>query len=78
MLRNPAFVTTFVTVYLVVYTNLLYTGASENITTLMFALSPFFVIWMAITIMKYGKYTGAELKEDEEWGYQDRSFNDRK
>jgi hypothetical protein len=71
MLRNPAFVTTFVTVYLVIYTDLLHTGASANITTLLFALSPFFVVWMAITIMKYGKYTGPELGENEEWGYQD-------
>lgn len=71
MLRNTAFVTTFVTVYLVIYTNLLHTGASDNLTTLLFALSPFLVVWMAVTIMKYGKYTGAELKEDEEWGYQD-------
>jgi hypothetical protein len=71
MLRSPAFVTTFVTVYLVIYTDLLHTGAPSGITTLLFALSPFFVVWMAITIMKYGKYTGPELKEDEEWGYQD-------
>lgn len=71
MLRSPAFVTTFVTVYLVIYTDLLHTGAPAGINTLLFALSPFFVVWMAITIMKYGKYTGPELKEDEEWGYQD-------
>lgn len=73
MLRNPAFATTFGTVYLVLYTHLLLTGAPDYIVNILFALSPFCVVWMAITIMKYGKYTGPELKDDEEWGYQDVS-----
>lgn len=76
MLRNPAFATTFVTVYLVVYTVLCHTGASEDLITVLFALSPFLVIWMAITIMKYGEYSGAAL-DDNEWGYQDVEKHDR-
>jgi hypothetical protein len=60
----------------VIFTNLIYTGASENIINGLFALSPFCVVWMAITIMKYGKYTGPELREDEEWGYQDVNKRD--
>lgn len=76
MLRNPAFATTFVTVYLVVYTVLSHTGASEDLITVLFALSPFLVIWMAITIMKYGEYSGAAL-DDNEWGYQDVEKHDR-
>ena len=71
MVRNPAFATTFVTLYLVIYTVLFHTGASLIICTLMFAASPFLVIWMAITIIKYGKYSGNELGEQEEWGYED-------
>jgi hypothetical protein len=76
MLRNPAFATSFVTLYLVIYTVLFQTGASSNILALMFAASPFLVIWMAVTIMKYGKYTGREFDEQEEWGYQDVSKNE--
>lgn len=71
MLKDPAFATTFVTVYLVIYTVLFHTGASENTLTILFAISPLLVIWMAITILKYGKYSGAPLADDEEWGYQD-------
>ena len=71
MLRSPAFAATFATVYLVLYTDFLLTGASELLVNILFALSPFVVVWMAVTIMKYGKYDGAELGENEEWGYQD-------
>ena len=71
MLRSPAFATTFATVYLVLYTNFLFTGAPDLLVNILFALSPFVVVWMAVTIMKYGKYNGAELGENEEWGYQD-------
>jgi len=71
MLRNPAFATTFVTLYLVIYTVLFHTDTSLAILTIMFAASPFLVAWMAITIMKYGKYSGRELDDNEEWGYQD-------
>jgi hypothetical protein len=39
----------------------------------MFAASPFLVIWMAYTIMKYGKYSGPDL-DDKEWGYQDEQL----
>ena len=70
MLRSAAFATTFVTLYLVIYTVLFHTGASSAITSYMFAASPFLVVWMAFTIMKYGKYSGPEL-DDKEWGYQD-------
>ncbi len=41
------------------------------LVNILFALSPFVVVWMAVTIMKYGKYNGHELGENEEWGYQD-------
>lgn len=76
MFRNPAFATTFGSLYLVIYTVLFHTGTSSIILTLMFAASPFLVIWMAVTIMKYGKFSGRELGEQEEWGYQDVSKYD--
>jgi len=74
MLRNPAFATTVVTGYLALYYILFYTGASESVITAMFACSPILMVWMAITIIKYGKYTGKELREHEEWGYEDRDI----
>lgn len=76
MLRSPSFATTFATVYLVLFTHFLLTGASEMLVNVLFAFSPFVVVWMAITIMKFGKYNGAELGENEEWGYQDVNKRD--
>jgi hypothetical protein len=73
MLRSAAFATTFVTLYLVIYTVLFHTNAPSAITTGMFAASPFLLIWMAYTIMKYGKYSGPDL-DDKEWGYQDEQL----
>lgn len=71
MLKKPTLAAIIVTLYLVVYYILFQAGAPEDIILTMFALSPFLVIWMVMTILKYGKYEGPELKEDEEWGYQD-------
>jgi hypothetical protein len=71
MLRSPAFATAFATVYLVLYIHFILTGASDGVVNILFAFSPFVVVYMAVTIMKYGKYNGAELGENEEWGYQD-------
>jgi hypothetical protein len=72
MLRNPIFVTIAVTSYLALYYILFHAGAPVSIIMAMFVASPFLVIWLVITILKYGKYNGPELKDNEEWGYQDR------
>ena len=68
--------TIIVTTYLVLYTILHQAGASLNILGAMFAVSPFLVVWMAYTILRYGSYSGRELDEGEEWGYQDKNKND--
>jgi hypothetical protein len=72
-MRNYKFATFFVTAYLVIYTLLSQLGASLDVVTLMFCLSPFLVIWMAYSILKYASFEGKELGEDEEWGYSDKS-----
>ena len=71
MLRNPIISTTLVTVYLLIYNALFFTGASLDVLVIMFLLSPFLVIWMALTILKDKKYKVRELEEGEEWGYAD-------
>jgi hypothetical protein len=78
MLKKSAFATIFVTAYLIVYYILFYAGAAGIIISAMFAASPFLVVWMAITIIKHGKYTGTSLSENQEWGYEDVDLNDRK
>jgi hypothetical protein len=74
--KDHKFATILVTTYLVIYTILHQAGASLNVLGGMFVLSPFLVIWMAYTILRYGTYNGRELKENEEWGYQDKNKND--
>ena len=71
-MKNYKFATTFVTLYLVVYTLLLRYEVSTSAALLMFSLSPFLVLWMVYTILKYAPFCGRELKENEEWGYQDK------
>ena len=71
-MKNYKFWTAFVTLYLVVYTVMLRLEVSITVSLLMFSISPFLVVWMAYTILKYAPYQGRELKEDEEYGYQDK------
>lgn len=72
MLKNPVFATVMVTLYLVCYTLLFQLGASFNVLGIMFILSPFLVLWMVYTVLRFGKFEGKEL-DDQEWGYCDRS-----
>jgi hypothetical protein len=74
--QNHKFATILVTVYLIIYTFLHQSGASLKVLGLMFLMSPFLVIWMAYTILRYAPYNGRELKEDEEWAYGDKNKDD--
>lgn len=74
--RNYKLATVAVTTYLVIYTLLHQAGASLQVLGVMFLLSPFLVIWMAYTILRYAPYNGRELDEGEEWGYQDKNKKD--
>ena len=71
-MRKPLFVTLLVTCYLLTYHIFFQYGISMNILAWMFIASPFLLIWMVITILKYGKYTGRELEENEEPGAEDQ------
>jgi Ca2+/Na+ antiporter len=72
MLRNPVFAISAVSAYFLAYLLLIFFNSLFNVVILMFSLSPFLIVWMAYIIIRYGKYTGTELKEDEEWGYEDK------
>lgn len=72
MLKHPAISTLFATVYLLVYILLLQMEAVPNISLILFFFSPIVLIALAYSIIRYGKYDGRELMEDEHWGYQDR------
>lgn len=63
------------TVYLLVYCVLLQFNHTRNFGIGMFLFSPVLMGWTAYTVLKYGKYNGPELG-DEEFGYQDKVKDD--
>jgi hypothetical protein len=75
-MRNHRVATIFVTLYLLVYVILHQTGAELRVLAWMFVFSPALVIWMVYTILKYGIYSGPELAEQQEYGYQDKQKED--
>jgi hypothetical protein len=76
MFRKPAFSITLTSIYLLVYLILLQVAVPLQLMLLLLAVSPFLLLWMFYTVLRYGKYTGTELKDDQEWGYEDRSKGD--
>ncbi|MEQ1798838.1 MAG: hypothetical protein ABL872_12855 [Lacibacter sp.] len=71
MYKNPIFAAAFSTVYLLVYVIFLQMDFLPNVTAVLFFFSPAVLVWLAYTVIRHGKYTGTDLREDEEWGYQD-------
>jgi len=71
MLRNDKFVTGLVTVYMLVYIALLQEEGTRDYAFLMLLISPLLFACMVFTILKYGKFSGRELGNDE-FGYQDK------
>lgn len=58
------------TVFLLVYVFLINIDGPFKIIMAMFAISPVLVLWVAYSVLRFGKYKGAGLGE-KEWGYQD-------
>lgn len=71
-MKYSSAVTLFVTTYLVVYTVLLQLSVSAGVIYTMFAISPFLVIYMVVTILRDTSTPVKELEPGEEWGYQDK------
>lgn len=57
--------------YLLAFLIALHTGYDTWVWGL-FLFSPLVIIGMVYTVIRYGKFTGRELKENEEWGYEDQ------
>lgn len=65
----------FATGYLLIYVLMFQADAPLWLLTLMFTLSPAPVIYMAIQMLKNAIYTGKELENGEEFGYEDVDKN---
>jgi hypothetical protein len=72
-MKKSVFATIIVSLYLLIYHLAFNFAAPADIIISMFLLAPFLMIWMSVSIMKDKSTEVAELKEGEEWGYQDRS-----
>lgn len=75
MFRKGIFPVTLVTVYLVVYCTLLQWESTRAYASLMLLTAPVMIIWMVLTVLKNGNYSGGELGA-EEFGYEDKNKND--
>lgn len=75
MLRKPYFAATAVSLFLVVYCVISQFPSAGKYVLYMFLVSPVLVVWMVITVLKYGSYKGKAL-DDREFGYQDKDEKD--
>lgn len=62
-----------VTLYLVAYIVLFFSGCSMPLLACMFLVSPFLIIGMVYIVLKDDSCQYPELNEGEEWGYRDRA-----
>lgn len=70
MLRKPNIAVIVTSIILVIYCLLL--GSNSPIAYFIFTISPFLVLWMAYTVIRFGVFKAKELRENEEWGYADK------
>ena len=71
-MKRPAVAAILATIYLVLYCITLQFEYLRPIGMYMFLFSPLIVLWLVYTVIRHGRYTGRELDEQEEFGYQDR------
>jgi len=61
------------TAYLVIYIILINTRLLFELIPYLYIVSPFLIVWMVACILKDTRVKYPELKENEEWGYADKS-----
>lgn len=73
MFRKPVTAVSVTSSLLIIYCVLLNTNTLFPIAYFIFAISPFLLVWLAYTVIRFGTYEGKDLEEQEEWGYQDKN-----
>ena len=71
MLRKPNFAVATASIILFIYCLLVL--RNSPIAYFIFSISPVLVLWVAYSIIRFGVFRSKELKEDEEWGYDDKN-----
>ena len=72
MFRRPIFATTAVTFLMLLFQVFSYNEIASTFRAIIFLASPLLVIWMVFAVLTDKKAKVKELKDDEEWGYQDK------
>jgi len=65
----PVLIVTYV---LLIYSILIMFDRLPVVTGIIFFISPFLIAWMVYSVLRFGKYNGKSMEEDEEWGYADK------
>lgn len=73
MLKKPGVAVAVVSAVLLCYCVLINFDSSARFACIIFAISPFLLLWMAYCILHDDKFEGQELGKDEEWGYADKN-----
>jgi len=73
MLKKPGVAVAVVSAVLLCYCVLINFDSTVQFAYIIFGISPFLVLWMAYCILRYDKFEGRELAEDEEWRYADKN-----
>jgi hypothetical protein len=71
-MKRHEFAILLATTYLFAYMLLIEAGVTFTAVALVFAISPVPVLWMVYEILR-ATYNGKELRQEEQWGYQDRA-----
>ncbi|MDB5013087.1 MAG: hypothetical protein JWQ25_1289 [Daejeonella sp.] len=71
-MNKGTFAVIFASAYLLVYLVMIH-SVHTTLGWAMFLFSPLIVFYMVYSVIHYGKYTGIELLENEEWGYEDKN-----
>jgi len=76
MFKKPNIAVIVVSTILFAYCVLINFNISLPVAYFIFCISPVLLIWMVYSVIRHGKYEGRELKDSEEWGYQDKEKNE--
>jgi len=66
----------FGSIVLLLYYWMIISDKESGLTSFLFVLFPFILIWIVFSILIHGKFEGKELGEQEEWGYTDKDKNE--
>jgi len=76
MNRKEAIPVVVASAVLLLYCWMIGSGNESGLTRFLFFLFPILLVWIVFSILRYGKFEGKELGEQEEWGYTDKDKNE--